>query len=217
MEESPLLDDYILQATGKANPSICFLGTASGDSESYALMFFRRFVKSDCRPCELRLFRREVRDIPEFLCSRNIIYVGGGNTANMLAVWREHGVDLALREAYENGVVLAGISAGSICWFEHGVTDSFGHDLQPLHCLGFLSGSNCPHYDGEPNRRPTYQRLICEGFPPGIAADDGAGLHFVEGELHAVVTSRPDARAYRVACVDETVVEQDIRSRYLGD
>jgi peptidase E len=117
----------------------------------------------------------------------------------MLAIWRVHGVDAVLREAWERGIVLAGVSAGSICWFEAGVTDSFGEELAPLRCLGFLPGSNCPHYDSEPERRPTYRRLVDAGeLPPGLAAEDGVGLHFVGTELAEAVAGRPDARAFRI-------------------
>jgi peptidase E len=137
--------------------------------------------------------------IREHLLAQDAIYVSGGNTANMLAVWAVHGVDAALRGAWESGVVLGGPSAGGICWFEAGVTDSFGPELAPLAGgLGFLPGSFCPHYDAEPARRPTYERLIGDGLPPGYAADDAVGLHFVGGELAEVVTEREGATAYRV-------------------
>jgi len=145
--------------------------------------------------------------------------VGGGNTANMLAIWRVHGVDQALRAAWEAGVVLCGLSAGSLCWFESGVTDSFGLPLTPLHgALGFLPGSHCPHYDGEPGRRPTYQRCVAAGLlPPGMAADDGCALHFQDTQLTAVVASRPTAQAYRVERdPDGSATETPLPARYLG-
>jgi peptidase E len=134
----------------------------------------------------------------------------------MLAVWRVHGVDGFLREAWEAGVVLAGVSAGSICWFEAGVTDSFREELDGLACLGFLPGSNCPHYDGEETRRPAYRRLVREGFPPGLAADDFVGLHFRGTELVEAVTSRRGAGAHRVALVDGDVHEEPVAARALG-
>src|SRR5919198_619156 len=145
-----------------------------------------------------------LRDIRHFLLAQDVLYVGGGNTANMLAIWRVHGVDAVLREAWERGIVLAGISAGSICWFEAGVTDSFGEELAPLSCLGFLSGSNCPHYDSEPQRRPAYRRLVDAGeLPPGLAAEDGVGLHFVGTELAEAISARSNARAFRVGAGTE--------------
>ena len=158
-------------------------------------------------------------DIEAFLLGQDVVYVGGGNTMNMLAVWRIHGVDRILRAAYEAGIVMAGLSAGSLCWFEGGTTDSFGPDLAPIHDgLGFIAGSHCPHYDGEPGRRPLYQRLVAEGgLPAGYAADDGAALVFRDGALHAVVASRPAARGYRVEPgPDGTAIETELETRYLG-
>ena len=137
-----------------------------------------------------------------------MILVGGGNTANMLAVWRVHGFDKVLREAWEHGVVLSGWSAGMICWFEAGVTDSFGPQLAGMRDgLGFLAGSACPHYDGEERRRPVYQRLVSEGFPAGIALDDAAGAHYVGTELHEVVSSLPGSSGYLVAADGERRLE----------
>jgi dipeptidase E len=216
MEESPLLDDYILGLSRNPQPRICFVGTASGDSDNYLVRFYRRFNRADCKPTHLELFRRSVVDLVEFAQSQDIIYVGGGNTANMLAVWRLHGFDKALFQALETGTVLAGLSAGSICWFEFGVTDSYGPQLAPLTGLGLLPGSNCPHYDGEAARRPTYHRLIAEGMPAGLAADDGTALHYVGGQLSRVVSSRPNARAFRVSRDGEEVREEPIQPDYLG-
>jgi dipeptidase E len=148
---------------------------------------------------------------------QDVVYVGGGSTANLLVVWRLHGLDRALRAAYGAGVVLAGISAGMNCWFEASVTDSFGPELAGLpDGLGFLPGSACPHYDGEALRRPVYHRLVAEGFPGGYAADEGAALVFADGELSEVVASRPGVQGYRVALVDGEVVEEPIPARLLG-
>ncbi|MGE4057112.1 MAG: Type 1 glutamine amidotransferase-like domain-containing protein, partial [Vicinamibacterales bacterium] len=147
----------------------------------------------------------------------DIIVVGGGNTANMLAVWRVHGVDRALRSAWEHGVILTGGSAGSLCWFECGTTDSFNLSrLAPLHDgLGFLPGSHCPHYDGEPQRRPLYHALISEGFPGGYAIDDDAAMHFVGTEVADIVSGRAGAGAYRVERVDGRTVETPLMVRQL--
>jgi peptidase E len=156
-------------------------------------------------------------DIRAHLLAQDLILVGGGNTANMLAVWRVHGVDAVLREAWEAGIVLAGWSAGAICWFEGGVTDSFGPELQPLEGgLGFLAGSFCPHYDGEPERRPTYRRLVAEGFSPGFAADDAVGLRFDGAELAECVTEREGAAgAYRVEPGGDGISETKLATRRL--
>jgi dipeptidase E len=138
-------------------------------------------------------------DLRELALGSDVILVCGGNTANMLAVWRLHGFDRILREAWEAGIVLCGWSAGMICWFEAGVTDSFGPQLAGIRDgLGFLPGSACPHYDGEERRRPVYSELVANGFPPGIALDDAAAAHYVGTELVEVVVSRPEARGYAV-------------------
>jgi peptidase E len=141
-----------------------------------------------------------VADPEDFLLTRDLIFVGGGSVANMLAVWRVHQLDRILRTAWQAGVVLAGVSAGAICWFEGGTTDSFGPDLRPFtDGLGLLAGSYCPHYDSEPARRPLFTSLIAAGLlPAGIACDDGAGAHFVDGELQGVVSGLPGAAGYRV-------------------
>ena len=217
-EESPLLDDYILQVCGKDQPKICFIPTASGDEESYLIKFYRRFSPIGCYARDLGLFTRQVTDLEDFVCSQDIIYVGGGNTANMLAIWRVHGLEKALNAALSKGTILAGISAGSICWFEHGITDSFAFngELQPLECLGFLPGSNCPHYDSESKRKPTYQKAILDGMPAGYAADDGVALHFINGKLEHVVSSRPKAKGYRTQKIDGEILETPLDTRFLG-
>ena len=200
------LDDFVLGLAGPSRPRVCFLPTASGDSADYVVRFYEAF-RERAEPSHLELFGRPRQDIRDFLLAQDVLYVGGGNTANMLAIWSVHGVETVLREAWERGVVLAGISAGSICWFEAGVTDSFGDELAPLRCLGFLADSNCPHYDSEAQRRPTYRRLVDAGeLPPGLAAEDGVGLHFVGTELAEAVAARPQAGAFRVEPGAETAI-----------
>ena len=168
---NPRLDLYILNLTRKRTPRVCFVPTASGDSPDYVARFHKAFAKHRCRPSHLPLFRRDATDPAAHLLAQDVIYVGGGNTANLLAVWRTHGVDRAMRQAWRRGTILCGVSAGMICWFECSVTDSFG-PLAPLHDgLGLLPGSACPHYDGEADRRPTYHQLIAAGFPPGIPTE----------------------------------------------
>ncbi len=217
MESSPLLDDYILSCASN-NPRICFIATAAGDSTEYITRFYRRFTQADCQPTHLELFRRDQTDLEDFLLSQDIIYVSGGNTANMLAIWAVHGIDRILEKALAQGIVLCGISAGSICWFEEGMTDSFGQTLEPYSCLGFLAGSNCPHYDGEAERKPTYHRLVSKGLiSPGIAADDSAALHYIDGELYQAVSSKTGAAAYRLEECNGEVIEARIPTLYLGD
>jgi peptidase E len=220
--DNPLLDDAILdlarRTRGRDRPRVCFLATASGDADSYVANFYAAFARRS-EASHLALFVRRVTDIDAFLLDQDVVYVGGGNTENMLAIWRLHGVDRALRAASEAGVVMAGLSAGSLCWFESGTTDSYGPDLAPLDGgLGFVAGSHCPHYDSEALRRPLYQRLIAEGrLPAGFAADDGAALVFRDGKLEEVVASRPAARAYRVEPGPSgTAFETELATRYLG-
>jgi peptidase E len=151
------------------------------------------------------------------LLGQDVIYVGGGNTANMLAIWRVHGLVEILREAWEAGVVLGGVSAGALCWFECGITDSFGPPLATLRDgIGLLRGSFCPHYDSEVGRRPTDQRAVADGLPAGYAAEDAVALHFVGTDLAEIVSARPVARAYRVERQGDSVVETPLVPRYLG-
>jgi dipeptidase E len=160
----------------------------------------------------LHFFPWPPADLRELTLDQDVILVTGGNTANALAIWKTYGFGEILREAWQQGVVLAGWSAGMICWFDHGVTDSFGPELTALDCLGFLPGSACPHYDSEERRRPVYTRLIAEGLPAGIAADDDAALHYVGTELQEVVTTREGAAAYVVQPEGERALEATLLS-----
>jgi peptidase E len=217
--ENPLLDEFVLSLARSARPRVCFIPTASGDSERYVAGFYRAFAAFDCRPSDLQLFERSVGDLRSFVLAQDVLYVGGGNTASLLAVWRAHGLDVLLAEAWTEGVVLCGISAGMNCWFAESVTDSF--DLAQLAALndglGLLAGSCCPHYDGEAQRRPTFNRLVAAGsLADGLAADDGAALVFTGTELDEVVSSRPGAAAYRVQQAGGASSEHRIAARYLG-
>lgn len=215
--ENPLLDEYFVRQIRKRRPSICFVPTASGDADGYVVKFYAAFGKLRCRPCHLSLFRPPPGNLEAFLLAQDAFYVGGGNTKSLMALWREWRLDKYLAKAWRNGVLLGGISAGSICWFEQGLTDSVPGKLTVLPCLGLLKGSNCPHYDGEPRRRPAYRRLIRSGrMSDGIAADDGVALHFAGRKLAHVVSSRPEAAAYRVRRTDGEAREQRIAARYLG-
>ena len=215
--DNPLLDDFILRLTRKRKPKVCFVPTASGDSDTYVASFYRAFPATRCEPSHLSLFHSGIPNLIPFLCSQDVIYVGGGSTANMLAVWRLHGMDKALRRAWQSRVVLCGVSAGALCWFEGGITDSFGSSLSALNDgLGFLKGGFCPHYDGESQRRPALHREIARGLLPTIAADDGAAVHYIDTKFAEVISSRPNARAYRVRMVNGKVREEAIEVRYLG-
>jgi dipeptidase E len=193
------LEEFLLELSGRARPRICFLDTASAHDPGYVETFFERFRSRSCEATHLQLFGTPENPAAT-IAQQDIVYVAGGNTANALAIWRVHGIDRALREVWERDGVLGGWSAGGICWFEDGVTDSFGPTLRPLgDGLGFLSGSFCPHFDGEPFRRPVYVKAVRDGaVPPGYAADDDAALLFEGTELREVVSQREGATAYRV-------------------
>jgi peptidase E len=200
-ERSPALDRLVLTLTGKPVPKICFLPTASGDGREQTTRFYERFGSWPCQPSILSLFHlgRDRVDPREQLLAQDAIYVGGGSMRNLLAVWREHGVDATMRRAWEDGIVLAGLSAGAMCWFGGGITMS-GGAAAPAPGLGLLSGSMSVHMDGEPERMPAYREAIGAGaLPPGYAVDDGAGLLFGGARLSACVGSRLEARVVRLA------------------
>ena len=198
LEQTRALFRHVLSLTGKERPRVIHVPTAMGDASEGIVWGYERLGRL-CDLSHVRFFPYPPEDLRELVLAQDAIYVGGGNVANMLAIWRVHGFGDLLREAWEKGIVLFGVSAGMICWFEAVVTDSFGLQLEGLRDgLGFLSGSACPHYDGEERRRPRYRELVDSGFPEGIAAEDGVGLHYVRTELREVVTCRPGATAFRV-------------------
>jgi peptidase E len=214
--DNPALDEYALRQTGKTCPSVCFLPTASADSDNYIVKFYAALTQLDCRPYHLSLFKPPPADLEAYILEKDVIYVGGGHTRNMLTLWREWGLDRILRTAWNRGVLLTGVSAGAICWFEQGLSDSVLSGLGVLNCLGLLPGSCSPHYDGEEQRRPTYHRLILEGqLLSGFGVDDGAALHFVDEHLKCVVTSRPEARAHVVEVVSGEIRERPLETTYL--
>lgn len=206
---NPALDDFILSLARCREPRILFLPTASGDPNAQIAAFQSTFGDRACRPRHLSLFRleQEPTDLRALILAQNILYVGGGSMRNLLAIWREHDLDKLLREAWQAGVVLAGLSAGAMCWFEHGVTRSTGKPA-PARGLGFLPGSMSVHYDGDPTRRPVYLDAVASGgMPAGYGADDGVGLLFEQRALVRIVSSRPSARAHRVTARDGKAVE----------
>lgn len=211
--DNPLLDQYILQQANKPQPKICFIPTASGDADGYIEKFYDFFNQQSCIPSHLSLFKPPTRDLERFVLEQDIIYVGGGNTKNLLVLWKEWGLDGILKKEWQQGIVMAGLSAGSICWYEEGVTDSYGDQLEPLQALGFLKGSHCPHYDGEAERRPAYRQFIEQGnVQEGVAADDGAAIHYVGQDIKRIVSSRPAAKAYWVSKGGE----EELAVEYLG-
>jgi len=211
-----LLVDYFLKQTHKRKPKVCFIGTAHGDADAGRLRYYAGMSQFNCTPTHLPLFAKTPRDLESFVLEQDAIFVGGGNTRSMLAVWRDWGLDVHLRAAWERGVVLGGWSAGSICWFEQGITDSIAGPLTALDCLGFLPGSNCPHYNSEKQRRPTYRKMVASGkIVDGYAADDGVALHFVGNKLHRVVANQPRVRGWQLTRKGKRAVERALPTRLL--
>jgi dipeptidase E len=202
-----LLEDYVFGLTGKERPRVLFVPTAVADAPDLTLWGYSA-LGDRAQISHVAFFPWPPPELRKAALEQDVIFVSGGNTANALAIWRTHGFDQILHEAWEAGVVLTGWSAGMLCWFEAAVTDSFGPELQGMRDgLGFLPGSACPHYDGEAERRPVYTKLVAEGFPPGLAADDCVALRFDGTELAEVVTARPGAGAYRVSAEGEKPIE----------
>lgn len=205
------MEQYLLAATGKRKPRVCFVPTASADPPGYVSSVQAAFGLFDVKVDPLYLLKPNTSDVERFLSKYDLIFISGGNTRNMLALWRAWGVDKALRKAYNRGAVLAGGSAGAICWFEQGLTDSVPGKLLPMDCLGWLPGSCCPHYDSEPKRRPTYRRLMAAGkVKAGIALQDYAAAHYVNGKLSKVVAFAPGAKAFAVRRARGKVVETEL-------
>jgi dipeptidase E len=205
-DADPALDELALRLTGIARPRICLLPTAGGDSEIQIRRFYETYGDRLCEPSHISLFRlgRQPMPLREHLLSQDAIYVGGGSMVNLLAIWQAQGLDAILREAWRAGVVLAGLSAGSMCWFRWGITTSSGAPA-PARGLGLLQGSNSVHHDSEPSRRPVYLEAVRNGeLPPGWAVDDGAALIFRGTALSEVVSARPRARAYTVTAHGES-------------
>jgi peptidase E len=208
---------FVAGLLDRPRPKVCLLPTAASAVPVSVMRFLSVFPTDRFELTFLDLFARDDRDVRAYLLAQDLIFVGGGSTVNLLAIWRVHGLDAILQEAWTSGVVLAGGSAGANCWFEASTTDSFG-PLAPLNDgLGLLPGSFCPHYAAEPGRRPLYQALVAEGFPAGIACDDLAAVHYVATDVAEVVASDPSARAYRVnRGVDGSVAEETLPTRLLG-
>ncbi|MEZ4703656.1 MAG: peptidase E [Bdellovibrionota bacterium] len=208
-----LLEKFIVSLSSKQHPSIALIPTASADNEHIIKTFYEVFEHLGCKTSHLSLFKPHTADLNSYILEQDIIFVSGGNTKNMLALWREWNLVESIRKSYETGTVLAGSSAGSICWFEEGVTDSSGVSLEKLTCLGFLRGSNCPHYDSEIQRRPRYHELLAVGMKPGLAAEDGVGLHFVNESFVEAVSNEDGKKAFEVNTESETLIPV----RYLGN
>ena len=211
------LERYVLDACGKTKPRVCFVPAASGDDVTYIARFYETYTRLGTEPGVLRFFRRTPENLADFLSGYDVVQVGGGNTRSMLAVWKDWGFDRVLREAWQRGTVMFGSSAGSICWFEHGVTDSLAGALTVMPALGFLPGSHCPHYDGEAERRPAYEGFIeRKEIEAGYACDDGAAVHFIRTDVHAAISARPTANVYRVELSGARVLSRTLDMQRLA-
>ena len=212
------IERYILRLTGKEDPRVCFIGLASGENPAIILRFYSVFTSEICRPSHLNFLTRTVDDIKSFLLSKDVIYVGGGNTAALLAVWRQQNVDEILREAWQRGIVLCGSSAGANCWHEASTTDSFGPTLAPLRDgLGFIPGSFCPHYDVEPQRRPLFNHAVADGsLPDGTACDNCVAVHYEGTVAKAYIAASATARAYRLERTPDGSRETEIVPAHLA-
>jgi peptidase E len=203
---------YMAELTGKPRPKLLYLPTASADSPAGIINWYRY-----CSPLNVEASHQisfiastqQARSWEEVLLSVDGIVCSGGNTLNQQAIWKAHGIDALLRQAWDKGIILGGASAGSLCWFEEGTTDSRPKELSIVQCLGLLEGSHCPHYDAEPGRRPLYQKLIASGqMKPGYACDNDAGIYFEGANVKRVVSLRPEARVYYVNVMDGRAVER---------
>jgi len=203
-----LIEKYILDQSEKNDPKICFIPTATGDNEAYKVNYYSTFSKLHCSPSHLDLFKR-TPNLKDLILKQDIIFVGGGNTKSMLAVWKDWGLDILLKEAYEKGVIMSGVSAGAICWFDQGVTDSWAEDLKIMDCLGFIEGACCPHYDEEPQRKPSLNKFITEkALKSCYAVDGGCALHIEdEKEFKSVVFSK-NKNSFLVEMKDNKVTEK---------
>lgn len=191
-----IIESYILNQAKNKCPNICFIPTATGDNEAYKVNFYATFSKLQCHPTHLDFFKR-TPDLKELIKSQDIIFVGGGNTKSMLAVWKDWGLDMLLKEAYESGIIMSGVSAGAICWFDEGVTDSWSDSLRLMDCLGFVKGGCCPHFDEEPERRPFLNKSIKEkSLESCNAIEGGCALHFIDGKVKQAVSFNEGKNSY---------------------
>ena len=208
------IEKYILELTGKGKPNVVFFPTASAENQAYIIQFYKCFTKMSCEPSHVTFFQRTPR-LDSIINKADVIYVGGGNTKSMLAVWREWKLDKLLLKAYNNGKILCGVSAGAICWFEQGITDSWASNLNVMDCLGFLPEMACPHYQEEKDRRPDVHKMLKQGkCGPGWAIDGGAAIHFKNGKYYKSIQFYSDSYVHYVS-IKNGVVTEDKKEMYL--
>ncbi len=204
---SYLIEEYLLNLTGKDCPKICFLPTATGDNDSYIVRFYSVFTKFNCIPTHIEFFKRTA-DIHNHIMKQDVVFVGGGNTKSMLAIWKDWGMSQLLNDAYHQGVIMSGVSAGAICWFTSGITDSWDNELRILPCLDFIRGTCCPHYDEEPSRIPFVRKILLEQKVTNcIAIEGGSAIHFIDGKPFKNVSFYNNKNSYNVYLEKEDIVQ----------
>ena len=206
-----IIEEYILKQTKKKNPKICFIPTATGDNEAYKVNYYSTFTNLDCCPSHLDFFKR-TPDLKELILNQDAIFVGGGNTKSMLAVWKEWGLDKILKKAYLNGTVMSGVSAGAICWFQNGITDSWASSLKMMPCLNFIKGTCCPHYDEEPERKPTVKNFLLRNKMKNVyAVDGGAALHIKDEKIFKSIIFKKNKSSYLVDVKKKNINEKSFK------
>tara|TARA_Y100001968_G_scaffold288408_1_gene290634 strand:- start:492 stop:1184 length:693 start_codon:yes stop_codon:yes gene_type:complete len=204
---SNLIEKYILNLSLKNCPKICFLPTATGDDQSYIVRFYSIFTRLNCVPSHIELFKRTI-DIRDHIMKQDVVFVGGGNTKSMLAVWNDWGMSSLLNHAYNKGVIMSGVSAGAICWFTRGITDSWDNELKILPCLDFINGTCCPHYDEEPARIPYVKKILLDDKVSNcIAIEGGSAIHFVDGKPYKNVSFKKNKNTYNVFLQNKNIIE----------
>ena len=206
------IESYIIDNARVSRPKICFIPTATGEDKSYIVNFYKAFSKLHCIPSHLEFFAR-TPDLRNLILDQDIVFVGGGNTKSMLAVWNEWGLPNLLKQAYINGAVLAGVSAGAICWFNRGVTDSWANSLKIMDCLGFVDGNCCPHYDEEEERRPAVYKFLKNGkLEQCYAIEGGCAIHCVDDEIQNAVSFAPNKKAFFITTHNGIITEKELKN-----
>ena len=213
--KQPVIETYIIEQSPSDKPNVCFIPTASAEDTAYTVNFYTAFSKLNCNPIHINFFQRTPR-LNSIINKQDIIYVGGGNTKSMLAVWREWKLDKLLLKAYSRGTILCGVSAGAICWFEKGVTDSWASNLNIMDCMGFVDGCCCPHYNGEIDRKPAVEKFLIDGVVNSCySLDDGSALHYKKGKIHTAVSFYKEAHAYKVSLKNGKIHHQILEGKSL--
>ena len=204
---SNIIEKYILNLSAKTIPKICFLPTATGDNDTYIVRFYSIFSRLNCIPSHIEFFKRTT-NIKKHIMDQDVVFVGGGNTKSMLAIWNNWGMSDLLNHAYNQGVIMSGVSAGAICWFTNGITDSWNDELRILPCLDFISGTCCPHYDEEPSRIPYVKKILLEKRVTNcISIEGGSAMHFVDGKPFKNVSFKNNKKSYDLFLKNNEIVK----------